>query len=45
MAKDFDNKPKHNGSNKGSSSADIGNQPGHSVEYHKSAGNEQKTKK
>jgi type IV secretory pathway VirB6-like protein len=45
LAKEFDNKSKHNGSNKGSSSADIANQPGHSAEYHKSAGDEQKKKK
>jgi hypothetical protein len=45
LAKDFENKPKRNSSNKTASSADMGNQPGHSAEYHKAMDEAQKTKK
>jgi hypothetical protein len=45
LAKENENQSKHSGSNKGAPSGNIANQPGHTAEYHKANGNEQKNKK
>jgi hypothetical protein len=45
MPKDSQPDPKHSGSNKDSASADMANQPNHSANYHKAAGDGTITKK
>ncbi|MDF2502347.1 MAG: hypothetical protein K0Q77_3061 [Anaerosporomusa subterranea] len=45
MPKDSQPDPKHSGSNKDSASAKMANQPSHSANYHKAAGDGTITKK
>jgi len=45
MPKDSQPDPKHSGSNKDSASAEVANQPRHTTNYHKAAGDSTLTKK